>query len=39
MEYGDQEYYDLHDTNVVDSNEAYNAMIMLIKDIKVLKIQ
>ena len=24
MEYGDQEYYDLHDTNVVDSNEAYN---------------
>ena len=24
MEYGAQEYYDLHDTNVVDSNEAYN---------------
>ena len=24
MEYGDQEYYDLHDTNVVDSNDSYN---------------
>ena len=26
MEYGDQEHYDLHDTNVVDSNEAYIMM-------------